>query len=182
MRRRTLLAALSVLAFSPIAVLRLAAADLQPLEIATKSGVRTFAVEMALTPEEQARGLMFRRSLPEGQGMLFDFRREQELSFWMKNTLISLDMIFIRGTGRILRIAENTEPLPGRLAPSGGPGRAVLEGIAATAKKLGIAPGDRSRIRSSAGVSGRAPRGSLYRIQGRWSGACWSTAKRVSRG
>jgi uncharacterized membrane protein (UPF0127 family) len=75
--------------------------------------------------------------------MLFDFKREQELSFWMKNTLISLDMIFIRADGSILRIAEQTEPLSERLVPSGGPARAVLEVIAGTARKLGIAAGDR---------------------------------------
>src|SRR5207247_6368094 len=87
---------------------RLAAAELQPLEIARKNGVHVFAVEMASTPDEQAKGLMFRRQLPEGQGMLFDFHKEQPTSFWMKNTYIPLDMIFIRGDGRILRIAENT--------------------------------------------------------------------------
>ena len=122
---------------------RLAAAELQPLEIASRTGVHVFGVEMAVTPEQQARGLMFRRQLPEGQGMLFDFQREQPASFWMKNTYISLDMIFIRGDGRILRIAENTVPLSEALVPSGGPVRAVLEVIAGTAKKLGIAAGDR---------------------------------------
>ena len=122
---------------------RLAAAELQPLEIASKSGVHVFAVEMASTPAEQARGLMDRRGLPEGQGMLFDFHHEQPLSFWMKNTYIPLDMIFIRGDGRILRIAENTMPLSEALIPSGGPVRAVLEVNGGTAKKLGIAPGDR---------------------------------------
>jgi uncharacterized protein len=122
---------------------RLAAADLQSLEIASKSGVHVFAVELASTPEEQAKGLMYRRQLPEGQGMLFDFHREQPTSFWMKNTYIPLDMIFIRGDGRILRIAENTVPLSETLVPSGGPVRAVLEVNAGTAKKLGIAPGDR---------------------------------------
>ena len=86
---------------------------------------------------------MFRRELPEGTGMLFDFHREQDVSFWMKNTYIPLDMIFIRADGRILRIAENTEPLSERLIPSGGPIRAVLEVIGGTAQKLGIAPGDR---------------------------------------
>ena len=90
---------------------RLPAAELQPLEIASKTGVHVFAVELASTPEQQAKGLMFRRELPEGQGMLFDFHREQPTSFWMKNTYIPLDMIFIRGDGRILRIAENTVPL-----------------------------------------------------------------------
>jgi uncharacterized protein len=122
---------------------RLAAAELQPLEIASKSGVHVFAVELASTPQEQATGLMFRRELPEGRGMLFDFHRDQPTSFWMKNTYIPLDMIFIRGDGRILRIAENTVPLSETLIPSGGPVRAVLEVIAGTAKRLGIAPGDR---------------------------------------
>ena len=109
----------------------------------SKSGVHVFAVEMAVTPEEQAKGLMFRKQLPEGQGMLFDFHREQPTSFWMKNTYVSLDMIFIRADGRILRIAENTVPLSETLVPSGGPVLAVLEVVAGTAKKLGIAAGDR---------------------------------------
>jgi uncharacterized protein len=138
---------LSALSVAAVAVLgstnRLSAVDLQPLEIVSKTGVHTFAVEMALTPEEQAKGLMFRRELPEGRGMLFDFQREQSASFWMKNTYVSLDMIFIRADGRILRIAENTVPLSEALVPSGGPVRAVLEVVAGTAKKLGIAPGDR---------------------------------------
>jgi uncharacterized membrane protein (UPF0127 family) len=121
----------------------LAAQQLQPLEIASKSGVHIFGVELVVTPEEQARGLMFRRDLPEMQGMLFDFHREQPTSFWMKNTYVSLDMIFIRADGRILSIAENTVPLSEALVPSGGPVRAVLEVIAGTCKKLGIAPGDR---------------------------------------
>jgi uncharacterized membrane protein (UPF0127 family) len=122
---------------------RLSAVELQPLEIVSKTGVHTFAVEMAVTPEEQARGLMFRRELPEGQGMLFDFQREQPATFWMKNTYVSLDMIFIRSDGRILRIAENTVPLSEALVPSGGAVRAVLEVVAGTARKLAIVPGDR---------------------------------------
>jgi uncharacterized membrane protein (UPF0127 family) len=120
-----------------------AAAELQTLEIASKSGVHAFQVELAITPEEKEHGLMFRRELPEGQGMLFDFQFDQNVAFWMKNTYIPLDMLFIRGDGRILRIAENTEPLSERNIPSGGPVRAVLEVIGGTAKKLGIAPGDR---------------------------------------
>jgi len=143
MRRRLLLAVIGLFALLPIATSPTPAADVQTVEIASKSGVHAFSVEMALTPEEQARGLMFRRSLPEGQGMLFDFKRDQDLSFWMKNTYVSLDMIFIRADGRILRIAENTEPLSERLVPSGGPARAVLEVVAGTARKLGIVPGDR---------------------------------------
>jgi hypothetical protein len=119
------------------------AAELQTLEIASKSGVHAFQVEMAITPEEKERGLMFRRELPEGQGMLFDFQFDQPVAFWMKNTYIPLDMLFIRADGRIARIAENTEPLSERNIPSGAPVRAVLEVIGGTAKKLGIAPGDR---------------------------------------
>jgi len=115
----------------------------QTLEIATKTGVHAFAVEIADNDAERAKGLMYRKELPEGRGMLFDFHHEQEVSFWMQNTYIPLDMIFIRGDGRILRIAENTEPLSTRLIPSGGPVRAVLEVIGGTARKLGIGPGDR---------------------------------------
>jgi uncharacterized protein len=117
--------------------------DLQNLEIVTKQGVHVFAVELAVNDEQRARGLMHRRELPEGRGMLFDFAREQPVSMWMQNTYVSLDMIFIRGDGTIARIAENTEPLSTKIIPSGAPVRGVLEVVAGTAKKLGIAPGDR---------------------------------------
>jgi hypothetical protein len=119
------------------------AASIQPLEIVTKNGVQVFAVEMATTDEEKEKGLMFRKELADGKGMLFDFTPEQEVSMWMKNTFISLDMIFIRADGRILRIAENTEPQSTRIISSGGPAKGVLEVIAGTARKYGIAPGDR---------------------------------------
>jgi uncharacterized membrane protein (UPF0127 family) len=119
------------------------AAGPRTLEIASKTGVHVFAVEIADTEAAREKGLMYRKSLPEGQGMLFDFHQEQSVGFWMKNTYIPLDMIFIRGDGRILRIAENTEPLSERIIPSGGPVLAVLEVIGGTARKLGIAPGDR---------------------------------------
>jgi hypothetical protein len=119
------------------------AAPRQTLEIASKSGVHVFSVELADNDAERAKGLMYRKELPEGQGMLFDFHRDQEVSFWMQNTYIPLDMIFIRGDGRISRIEENTEPLSTRLIPSRGPVRAVLEVIGGTARKLGLGPGDR---------------------------------------
>ena len=118
-------------------------AGLQTLEIVSANGVHGFSVEVVDNDADRAKGLMFRKELPEGRGMLFDFKREQEVGFWMQNTYISLDMIFIRGDGRILRIAENTEPLSTRIIPSNGPVRAVLEVIAGTARKYGIAPGDR---------------------------------------
>jgi len=119
------------------------AASVQPLEIVTKSGVQVFSVEMATTEEEKTTGLMYRKELADGKGMLFDFEPEQEVSMWMKNTFISLDMIFIRADGRILRIAENTEPQSTKIIPSRGLAKGVLEVIAGTAKKYGIAPGDR---------------------------------------
>ena len=99
------------------------AASFQPLEIVTKNGVQVFSVEMATTEEEKATGLMYRKELPDGKGMLFDFSPEQQISMWMKNTYISLDMIFIRADGRILRIAENTEPLSTKIISSGGLGQ-----------------------------------------------------------
>jgi uncharacterized protein len=119
------------------------AASVQPLEIVTKSGVQVFSVEMATTEEEKQTGLMHRKELPDGKGMLFDFSPEQQISMWMKNTYISLDMIFIRADGRILRIAENTEPLSTKIISSGGLAKGVLEVIAGTAQKYGIQPGDR---------------------------------------
>jgi uncharacterized membrane protein (UPF0127 family) len=117
--------------------------DLHTLEIASKNGVHSFTVEIADTDAAREKGLMFRHSLPEGAGMLFDFHEPQDVGFWMKNTYIPLDMIFIRADGRIHRIAENTEPLSTRTIRAGAPVRAVLEVIGGTARKLGIAPGDR---------------------------------------
>ena len=100
-------------------------------------------MEVVATEEERQKGLMFRKELPEGKGMLFDFKVDAPVAFWMKNTYVSLDMIFIRSDGRIVSIAENTEPLSERLVPSAGPVRGVLEVVAGTSRKLGIRPGDR---------------------------------------
>src|SRR6202022_1277876 len=133
-------AALAVWAFAGVGA---EAASIQPLEIVTKSGVQVFSVEMATTDQEKETGLMYRKELPDGKGMLFDFSPEQQISMWMKNTFISLDMIFIRADGRILRIAENTEPQSTKIISSGGLAKGVLEVIAGTARKYGIAPGDR---------------------------------------
>jgi uncharacterized membrane protein (UPF0127 family) len=126
-----------------VAVTSARALDRNTVEIASKTGVHVFTVEIANTEKERERGLMYRKSLPPGHGMLFDFHTEQPVGFWMKNTYIPLDMIFIRGDGRILSIAENAEPLSERVISSGGPVRGVLEISGGTARKLGIAPGDR---------------------------------------
>ncbi|MDA9439842.1 hypothetical protein XH98_12015 [Bradyrhizobium sp. CCBAU 51745] len=138
--RGFLAAALVIVGFA-LAPVR--AASFQPLEIVTKNGVQVFSVEMATTEEEKQTGLMYRKELADGKGMLFDFNPEQEVSMWMKNTYVSLDMIFIRADGRILRITENTEPLSTKIISSKGPARAVLEVVAGTAQKYGIRPGDR---------------------------------------
>ena len=136
-------AVLALCAFAGLTGVGVHAATIQPLEIVTKNGVHVFAVEMATTEEEKQTGLMYRKELPDGKGMLFDFSPEQQISMWMKNTFISLDMIFIRADGRILRIAENTEPQSTKIISSGGLAKGVLEVIAGTAQKYGIAPGDR---------------------------------------
>jgi len=119
------------------------AAGKSTLEIVSASGVHAFNVELATTEQERERGLMFRKELPPGQGMLFDFFSDQPVSFWMHNTYLSLDMIFIRSDGRIMHIAENAKPMSDDLIPSGAPVRAVLEVIAGTARELGIKAGDK---------------------------------------
>ncbi|MBR0797618.1 DUF192 domain-containing protein [Bradyrhizobium jicamae] len=142
-RPRSWLVASLVVLFGVLAGPGAQAATFQPLEIVTKSGVHVFSVEMATTEEEKETGLMYRKELADSKGMLFDFSPEQEVSMWMKNTYLSLDMIFIRADGRILRIAENTEPMSTRIIPSRGLARGVLEVVAGTAQKYGIRPGDR---------------------------------------
>lgn len=102
-----------------------------------------FHVELALTPEQRSRGLMFRTDLPESRGMLFDFGRPSVVTMWMRNTYIPLDMLFIDEHGGITRIAANTEPLSEETISSGGPVRAVLELRGGITEKLGIRPGDR---------------------------------------
>src|SRR5262245_26878781 len=103
-------AALAVAVLALLALRPSVAAEEQTLEIVTRSGVYTFTVELAVTDEERSKGLMFRRELPEGRGMPFDFKQDVNATMWMKNTYIPLDMIFIRADGRIQRIAENSEP------------------------------------------------------------------------
>jgi len=142
-RARLWISAIVVVALCALSGSGARAASVQPLEIVTKSGVQVFLYWIANHGEEKTTGLMYRKELPDGKGMLFDFSPEQQVSMWMKNTFISLDMIFIRADGRILRIAENTEPQSTRIIPSGGLAKGVLEVIAGTAKKYGIAPGDR---------------------------------------
>jgi uncharacterized protein len=104
-----------------------------------------FRVEVARTPEEQRQGLMFRTELPADGGMIFPFSKPRIASFWMKNTLIPLDIIFIRADGTIDRIAENTIPESLEPVVSGGDVAAVLELAGGTAVRLGI--DDRATVR-----------------------------------
>lgn len=117
-------------------------APLVPLQIRTAKGVVHYEVEIAATPEEQARGLMYRTSLPDHGGMIFPMTPPRFASFWMKNTYIPLDLIFIRPGGTIARIAANA--VPGKLDPidSGEPVSAVIEIIGGGAAANGIAVGD----------------------------------------
>jgi uncharacterized membrane protein (UPF0127 family) len=139
MRVRTVLAFVFITLFAAIPG---RAAPLQTLEIVSRTGVHVLEVEIADTGPAREKGLMFRKELPDGRGMLFDFHQEQDVAFWMQNTYVPLDMIFIKGDGRILRIEENTKPLSTNTIPSGGPVRAVLEVISGTSERLGLAPGD----------------------------------------
>ncbi len=98
---------------------------------------------LAQTPAQQRRGLMRVRDLPDARGMLFIYRREQPISMWMKNTYLSLDMLFIRADGSVARIAAGTRPLSLESIPSGEPVNRVLELKAGAAARWGIQPGDR---------------------------------------
>ena len=116
----------------------------EKLTITTRDGVRhDFNVEMALTPAQQTVGLMFRPSVPTDGGMLFDWGAERPSDMWMRNTVSSLDMVFIKQDGTVRRIAENTTPQSLAVIPSQGPVRATLELAAGTARRLDIRPGDR---------------------------------------
>ncbi|GJD36236.1 uncharacterized membrane protein (UPF0127 family) [Methylobacterium aerolatum] len=115
----------------------------EPLTIATQGGPKRFAVEVMRDDAGRSRGLMFRRHMAADHGMLFDFERVQPVTMWMKNTYLSLDMVFIRADGTVARVAADTEPLSTAIIPSNEPVLAVLELNAGTAARAGIKPGDR---------------------------------------
>ncbi len=125
----------------------MAGAQIELLTIETAVGQAEFEVEIADTEEERNRGLMFRQTMPGYRGMLFDFQEPRPVSFWMRNTILSLDIIFIGVDGRILNIADHTTPQSDDPIPSTGVTRGVLEIGAGRAEALGIRPGDRVRHR-----------------------------------
>lgn len=109
----------------------------------TDSGDHRFTVEIVDTPEARAQGLMFRQSLAEDAGMLFDFHEERPVSFWMRNTFIPLDMIFISATGTVENIHVNARPQDPTSIPSGVPVRFVLEIIGGRSEAIDLEIGDR---------------------------------------
>ena len=117
---------------------------LQPLEIATSKGPAKFMVEFADTEKTREYGLMCRKLVAPDRGMLFDFKGPVDnVAFWMRNTLIPLDIVYIRPDGTVLSIARNVPPLNENPVPAGGRIRAVLELASGRAAQLGILPGDR---------------------------------------
>lgn len=161
MNRRSLLAGAALLA-AQLALPGIAPAQTGPqpklpeerLVIVTRDGVRhEFKVEMALTPEQQTVGLMFRPGVGPEEGMLFDWGVPRESAMWMRNTIAPLDMVFIAADGRIHRIAERTVPQSLATIESRGPVRATLELAAGTAERLGLRVGDQVQQR----IFGNAP-------------------------
>lgn len=112
------------------------------LRIATDRTQHFFKVEVADNDETRARGLMFRMSMPPNAGMLFDYRTDQQVAMWMKNTFIPLDILFIDRRGKIVNIHERAVPLSLASIPSDGPVRAALELNGGSVSRLGIKPGD----------------------------------------
>jgi uncharacterized membrane protein (UPF0127 family) len=131
---------------------RPAAAD--SLIIHAGSSAYRFQVELATTEAERERGLMFRKSMAPNAGMLFVYSSEQPVAFWMKNTLIPLDMLFIKANGSIAHIAANAVPEDETPIPSTAPVLAVLEINGGTAAALGIKEGDRVQYSGAAGSLG----------------------------
>ena len=119
------------------------AALAEPLVIHSGGSAYKFEVEVVTTPETRAQGLMFRKAMPANAGMLFIYPGAQPVSFWMKNTLIPLDMLFLKADGSIAHIAHNAVPMDETPIDSGAAVNAVLEVNGGTANALGIKEGDR---------------------------------------
>ena len=114
-----------------------------PLTVTTLKGPHAFRVELARSPQEQAKGLMFRTEMGADEGMLFPYDQPRVLSFWMKNTVLSLDLVFIDEQHRIINIAENAVPYSEQSILSDAPGVAVLELNGGRTRALGIVAGDK---------------------------------------
>jgi uncharacterized protein len=118
-----------------------AACTVDRVELRGDFGTAAFSVEVADDPASRARGLMHRESMPRGAGMLFLYERPQAVAFWMENTLIPLDMIFLDAGGRVVRVHENAVPLDRTPIPGGDDVLAVLEINGGLSRAIGITPG-----------------------------------------
>lgn len=136
---KSLVGALLLFALLPLA----ARADDARLVVQSTNGEHAFTVEVVDTPETRAKGLMLRKSLGPDAGMLFDFKESRPVSFWMSNTLIPLDMIFITAEGLVANIHANAKPMDLTSIPSDGPVMFVLEIPGGRSSELGLAAGDR---------------------------------------
>ena len=116
---------------------------IEPLTISTEQASTMLSAEIADTPELRERGLMFRHILPPDQAMLFDFGQPRPVAMWMKNTYMSLDMLFVREDGTIAAIAENTVPKSLDTVSVQVPVKGVIELAAGTVKRLGIKQNDK---------------------------------------
>ena len=116
---------------------------LETLKLITARGAQVIDIEVTETPAEKAQGLMFRTRLPDSGGMLFFYETPQEITMWMRNTYIPLDMVFIRADGIVHRIEARTEPLSENIVASKGDVTACLELAGGAAERLGLKPGDR---------------------------------------
>jgi uncharacterized protein len=115
----------------------------EPVTVETQRGKEIFKAEIADTPALRQQGLMYRKEMAPDEGMLFDFGAPRPVQMWMRNTYISLDMIFIRKDGTVAAIGANTEPLSEAIVGVEEPVKGVLEVVAGTAARIGLKPGDR---------------------------------------
>lgn len=150
---RALFAALLLIAATPGPLAAQAIVTAQPtlrtipLRLITARQSHRLRVEVAASPREQQIGMMFRTQLPRGKGMLFPFESPRNLTFWMENTVIPLDLVFISPAGRVINVAANAKPFSRDLLPSEGPAIAVLEIAGGEAARMGLRPGDRVEYR-----------------------------------
>jgi len=142
MPRRLFLALILLVAAAPAWALETFGTS--DLTIRTTGGPRTFKIELALTDAQMEQGLMFRRSLAPDAGMLFDFKAPTNVTMWMKNTFIPLDMLFLDEHGRVFDIHERAVPQSTDIIAARGPARYVVELNGGTAARLGIKPGDQA--------------------------------------
>ncbi|WP_156901181.1 DUF192 domain-containing protein [Nisaea denitrificans] len=140
---KTVIGAIFVLGLFAFVPLKAAADGDTHLVLHRGDTEHVFTVEVADTPETRASGLMFRKELADDAGMLFIYPGKQKISMWMKNTLISLDMLFLDRDGMILHISERTTPLSTQVISSRFRVKAVLEVVAGTVERLGLRAGDR---------------------------------------